>query len=117
MVGAAAIAAVIWGERAALRRLKRKRARRKPKTRELVTRLNFNLAPMTESMLKASEAMRKMQQVMGHVHCRVNWDSVIGATPPEPAGPPTILCSSCGDTLERNGDHFDCTGCGRQVGP
>lgn len=110
VVGAAAIAAVIWALPVTLRRLKRKRAKREPKTRELVTRLGVDMSPMVEAIRKAGEVMRKIQQAPRHAHCR-------SVMVPEPAGPPDILCSSCGDTLERNGDHFDCTGCGRQVRP
>lgn len=103
VVGAAGIAFVIWHDRRYFRRPK-------PKTREVVTRLGVDMGPMVEAMRKAGEAMRKIQQAPLHIRCR-------SVMVPEPAGPPTILCSSCGDTLERNGDHFDCTGCGRQVRP
>lgn len=104
VAGAAGIVYIVWGERAALRRLKRK-----PKTRELVTRLGFDVSPQMESLYKAKEALRKMGQGMGHVNCRTHWEPTL-------VGPPAILCSACGDILERDGDHFVCIGCDRQVG-
>ena len=103
-VGAVAIAAIIWWERAAFRRLKPK-----PRLRQLETRLSFDFGPTAKGLRQAAEAMRRMPSFI-HVRCR-------SVMVPELAGPPDILCSACGDTLERNGDHFDCTGCGRQVRP
>ena len=104
VIGAAAIAAVIRCDRAAVRRLKRK-----PRLRQLETRLSFDFGPTAKGLRQAAEAMRRMPSFT-HVRCR-------SVMVPELAGPPDILCSACGDTLERNGDHFGCTGCGRQVRP
>jgi hypothetical protein len=103
VLGAAAIAAVVWGERAALRRLKRK-----PETQGVLAVHDSRISGETERKLKA---YFDWQQGISHPHCRT---VVLEA---ESTGPPTILCSACGGTLERNGDHFDCTGCGRQVRP
>lgn len=104
LAGSMALGLLIVNAWAAVRK-----AKRKPKTRELVTRIGVDMRPMVESMRKAGEAMQKLQSGMRHAHCR-------SVMVPEPAEPPVILCSACGDTLERNGDRFQCTGCGRQVG-
>lgn len=103
VIGAAAIAAVIWALPVTLRRLKPK-----PVSREVVASYDFVSTTITEQLRRADEAISKMQGVRP-VHIQITVER-------EPTGPPAILCSSCGDTLERNGDRFQCGGCGREVG-
>jgi hypothetical protein len=86
------------------------RSKPKPKAREVVIKIGFDARPMTESLRKANESMRRMGEAMRltsyHNRMRQKYE-----------GPPAILCSACGETLERTADRFNCIGCGREVKP